>query len=302
MQHTLTLSAATLLLGSTVAAGQSGPIVLDVACADTVEIHTVGESESDLRRLTDFASQDAWAAHPAWSPDGRAIAFNVIWHKGERHRSEIYVMSRDGSHLRPLTRTPSGRSSWNASWAPDGKQVVFVSDRDGIPDIYVMKLDGTGLERLTVTSEDGRYARNPDWSPDGRRIAFDSNRDGHEDIYILDLASRQAHAAGSTPPDKASWTPAWAPDGRQIAFASNRDGADELYVMNADGSNIRRINVLATGRPRWSPDGRTLIFQRFANPDREEVWTAAVDGSEARRLVSDNRCSIRHPDWHGRQR
>lgn len=299
MQHTLTLSAAMLLLGSAVTAGQSRPIVLDLACGDTVEIHTVDGSGSDLRQLTDFASQDAWASHPAWSPDGRAIAFNVIWHGDERHRSEIYVMSRDGSHLRPLTRTPSGRSSWHATWAPDGKRVAFVSNRDGSPDIYAMELDGTGLERLTVTSGDGRYARNPDWSPDGRRIAFDTKRDGHGEIYILDLASRKAHAVGTTPPDRASWTPAWSPDGGEVAFASNRDGADELYVMNSDGSNIRRINVRATGRPRWSPDGKTLIFQRFVTPDREEVWTAGVDGSEVRRFVSDDRCSVRHADWHG---
>lgn len=299
MQHTLTLSAAMLLLASTVAAGQSGPIVLDLVCGDTIEIHTVDESGSDLRRLTDFASQDAWASHPYWSSDGRAIAFNVIWRGDERHRSEIYLMSRDGSHLRPLTRTPSGRSSWHATWAPDGKRVAFVSDRDGSPDIYVIDLDGTRLERLTVTSGD---ARNPDWSPDGRRIAFDTKRDGHEEIYILDLASRKAHAVGSTPPDKGSWTPAWSPDGRQIAFGSNRDGAYELYVMDADGSNIRRIDVLDdTARPRWSPDGRTLIFQRFAAPDLVEVWKVAVDGSEARRLVSDKHCSVRHPDWHGRQ-
>lgn len=301
MRHTLTLSAAMLLLGCAGSAGRSRPIVLDLACGDTAEIHTVGKSGSDLRRLTEFASQDARAVHPAWSPDGREIAFNVVWHRVEGHRSEIYVMSSDGSRLRPWTRTPNGRSSWNATWAPDGKQMAFVSDRDGIPDIYVMQLDGTGLERLTVTSGDRRHALNPAWSPDGRRIAFDSNRDGDDEIYVLDLASRQSNAVGSTPPDGGSWTPAWSPDGRQIAFASNRDGPDELYVMNADGSNMRRINARATGRPRWSPDGSTLIFQRFETPDREEVWTVGVDGSELRKLVSDKRCSARHANWQGRQ-
>lgn len=301
MRIALTIGSAILLLvGAVGSTQQSGPIVLDVTCGDTTEIYTVDERGSDLRRLTNLAPQHAWASHPAWSPDGHAIAFTVVWHAGNRHRSEIYIMSPGGGDLRPLTQTAGSRSSWNASWAPDGRHVAFASDRDGNHDVYIMRSDGEGVERLTVTQGNERHSWNPAWSPDGRRIAFDSNRDGDDEIYILDLASRRVHAIGSTPQGKGSWTPAWSPDGRRIAFASNRDGADELYVMNADGSGVRRINVRATGRPRWAPHGKALIFQRFETPQREAVWTVAVDGTALTRLVGDERCSVRHPDWWGR--
>lgn len=293
----LIVTATTLLLATGVAACQSQPIVLDIMCGDTLELYTTSDSGSKPQRLTDFASQSAWAAHPYWSHNGRAIAFNVIFRDGDRHRSELYAISPNGSDLRPLTRTPNGKSSWSVAWAPDGARIAFVSDRDGPPDIYAMRIDRTGVERLTVSTGDRRHAWNPDWSPDGRQIAFNANWNGNDEIYLLDVATRRVRPIGSTPPGKDSWTPAWSPDGSQIAFGSNRDGEDELYVMSTDGSNIRPTHTRATGRPRWSPDGKMLIFQRFATANREEVWTVNVDGSAARSFVSHNRCSVRHPDW-----
>ena len=63
-------------------------------------------------------------------------------------------------------------------------RVVFASDRDGIPEIYVLDLQSQGLLRLT---ENGSLDTNPDWSPDGSRVAFTSNRDGDVDLYTMEL-------------------------------------------------------------------------------------------------------------------
>lgn len=274
---------------------QSGKIVLDFTCAGQYEVYVMDADGSHRRRLTSVASQGAWAAHPAWSPDGSQIAFNMIWPAGN-HRSEVYLMDAAGGKLRPLTTTPGSKSSWNATWSPDGRNLAFASDRQGNHDIYIVDHAGGGLRQLTHTTGVGRYSWNPAWSPDGRQIAFDSNREGQQDIYVADAATSRIRRLTTTPAGRESWTPAWSPDGRRIAVASNRDGGDEIYLMDSDGSKVTRVRVGAVGRPRWSPDGSKVIVQRVAEEGREAVWIFNMDGSGLTRLTHDD-CSARHPDW-----
>ena len=100
---------------------------------------------------------------PAWSPDGRKLAF-VSRRDGN---SEIYVINADGSGQENLTQHPARDS--HPSWSPDGRKLAFVSRRDGNSDIYVMNADGSGLRNVTrAPSNDLR----PAWSPNGRAIAF----------------------------------------------------------------------------------------------------------------------------------
>ena len=103
---------------------------------------------------------------------------------------EIYVMDADGGNQQRLTNNPD--NDWNPSWSPDGKRIVFRSNRDGhvhvihgIPtsEIYVMDADGGNQQRLT---ENRVYDYSPSWSPDGKRIAFTSERDGNSEIYVMD--------------------------------------------------------------------------------------------------------------------
>ncbi|MEP5611764.1 MAG: biopolymer transporter TolR, partial [Cyclobacteriaceae bacterium] len=68
------------------------------------------------------------------------------------------------------------------SWSPDGKQIVFNSNRDGDDEIYVIRVDGSGLRQLT-NNDDDDYT--PFWSPDGDFISFGSNRDGNSEIYVM---------------------------------------------------------------------------------------------------------------------
>ncbi len=107
---------------------------------------------------------------------------------------EIYVMDNHGGNQRNLTNNPDRDRS--PSWSPDGKRIVFVSDRDahvhpkrGRPtdEIYMMDADGGNQQKLTENRVDD-WA--PSWSPDGKRIAFVSERDGDNplnlEIYVMD--------------------------------------------------------------------------------------------------------------------
>ena len=105
------------------------------------DIYVMNADGSGKRRLTHDARSNA---EPAWSPDGRRIAF-----KSSRDgNSEIYVMNADGSGKRNLTRNPA--RDGRPSWSPDGRRIAFISDRDGRLEAHVMNADGSGQRSLTL--------------------------------------------------------------------------------------------------------------------------------------------------------
>ena len=186
---------------------------------------------------------------PAWSPDGRKLAF-VSQRDGN---SEIYVMNADGSAQENLTRQPASDS--HPSWSPDGRKLVFVSRRDGNSEIYVMNADGSGLRNLTRTPSDDL---DPAWSPDGRAIAFVQKKcmprprdprcaTAYETyLYVVNadgsglrrLTTRRAHL----------FNPSWSADGKTIRYGR--------YLVNADGSG-QTASCLGTSRSqeRGRPTG-----------------------------------------------
>jgi Tol biopolymer transport system component len=111
-------------------------------CCDATpkDIYVMNADGSGTRRLTHNAGYNA---EPAWSPDGRKIAFSST-RDGNR---EIYVMNADGSNQRNLTRNPA--KDVRPSWSPDGRRIAFVSDRDGRLEAHVMNADGSGQRSLT---------------------------------------------------------------------------------------------------------------------------------------------------------
>jgi TolB protein len=143
------------------------------------EIYIINIDGSGQTRLTYNTAQDG---APAWSPDGKRIAF-LSKRDGDH---EIYVMNIDGSNQTNLTNHPLADDR-RACWSPDGKKIAFDSNRDVDPwqtQIYIMNADGSNQTRIT----DNQYGdRRPSWGPNKNKIAFESFRDGNSDVYVMHI-------------------------------------------------------------------------------------------------------------------
>jgi hypothetical protein len=142
---------------------------------------------------------------------------------------------------------------------PTVARILFVSERDGNADIWVLDEEGQEAQLTSDPADDLA----PAWSPEGTRVAFESMRDGDSEIYVMNAdGSDQANLTDNSVPDH---SPAWSPDGKRIAFESLRDGTRDIYVMNADGSEVMRLTfgVGLSLAPHWSADSEQIIFTRI---------------------------------------
>ena len=268
-----------------VVSGQSGKIAFasDRDAAENeanVEIYTMNGTGSGQTRLTHTGLE----LEPAWSPDGRLIAFTSF----RDGNSEIYAMNAGGSGQTNLTNNPA--ADGGSAWSPDGKRIAFQRDSD----IFVMNADGSGQTPLTTSG-----ASEPAWSPDGQRIAFVSGRDGNSEIYVMNAdGSGQTNLTNNPAGD---FDPAWSPDGQRIAFYSERDGSNEIYVMNANGSgptNLTNSPTTADREPAWSPDGQQIAFRRFDPGGPSEIYVLNANGlGQPRNLTNNAAASDIEPDW-----
>jgi len=200
----------------------------------------------DAGKVLGFARFRGTNSAPAWSPDGTQIMFS----SSMQGNPELYVTDTSGN--RPKRLTFANGASTSPAWNPKtGQTVAFVSDRGGIPKLYLMNFDGTNVTELDLP--DKGYLIDPAWSPNGQLLAFSWRRpDGNYDIYVMDPASRQI--VEITRDAGRNERPSWAPDGRHIVFESTRSGSRQIWVMLADGTQPRQLTTTGNNEsPNWSP-------------------------------------------------
>jgi hypothetical protein len=156
---------------------------------------------------------------------------------------------------------------------PVGGRVLFVSERAGNPDIWV--LDGEGRE--SQLTDDAADDLAPVWSPDGTRIAFVSWRDGNSEIYVMEAdGSNQVNLTLNAADD---YAPSWSPDGDLIAFESLRDGGRDLFVVRVDGTEQARL-TFGPGlslAPQWDVGGSEIVFSRIEDDSNSDGVVDARD-------------------------
>src|SRR3990172_3701364 len=132
----------------------------------------------------------------------------------------------------PLSRLTFG--AWDdldPAVSPDGKKVVFTSNRTGYWDLYILDLPSGATSRLTDSLE---YDGAPSWSPDGLWVVFESYFENSLDIFILSALEPQQPPIRLTYTLSADHSPAWSPQGRRIAFVSDRSGEAEIWQADLD--------------------------------------------------------------------
>jgi TolB protein len=180
---------------------------------------------------------------PSISPNGQLAFSSAIGGDGSM---EIYVSTIDGSGPRRLTRTPRGINI-SPRWNPKtGREISFISDRAGTPQVYIM--DSSGANQRPLVARGGQ-ADSPAWSPDGRYIAFTYGGAGSFQIFVADVASGQLLQLTSQGRNE---SPTWSPDSRHIAFQSNRGGGWDVWQMHVDGSGQRRLTRGGARSPTWA--------------------------------------------------
>ncbi|MGH9352445.1 MAG: LpqB family beta-propeller domain-containing protein, partial [Terriglobia bacterium] len=222
---------------------------------------------------------------PAFSPDGRQLAFVRIFSVGA---GDLYVL-RIGRDLRPLSKprrlTFDLRYIDSPAWLPGSREIVFTSERGSFASLWKVPVSEPSQVRLLG----GEDAYDPAVDPKGGEIVY-SQLSLVDSLNRLDLCG-----LGCTPAapkriffsEKKARNPSYSPDGRRIAFESFRSGNCEIWICNRDGSNARQLthfNGPLTGSPRWAPDGQSLAFDsRVAG--RGKIFTMSAKGGTPRQLT-----------------
>jgi Tol biopolymer transport system component/DNA-binding winged helix-turn-helix (wHTH) protein len=242
----------------------------------TVTLWRVSASGSDAPRLLTLAGEHGrW---PAISPRGDRLAFARDYaHDQNIWRLDLSV-SKPGKAIRLIAST---RNDYVPQYSPDGKRIVFISQRTGGDEVWVCSSDGSGPVQLT--SLGAAITGCPRWSPDGARIVFDSNAVGTFDVYVINASGGQPKRLTDHPADDA--VASWSKDGRSIYFVSNRTKSWEVWRMPAGGGTATQVTRNGGYVAFESVDGEVLYYAKQL--EEGKLWRMPVRGGEETELLDN---------------
>jgi Tol biopolymer transport system component len=289
-------------------------------------LYVVGGDGRGLHRVPNTSSKDS---NPAWSPDGRSLAFTrdrpiseddcfTLTGTGTCSEAEIYVMGADGSNARRISdvdaRDPCSSTQMDLAfaWSPDGAVVLFGSDRwDGRDisqpgscngdELWSIPAAGGSATQVTRTPGTCQGDTAAAWSAT-RRIAFVSIRDCSDNVWILDPGGEPRRITANHSDNVSFSNVDFSPHGDRLAVDRVRTvstGAAhyDLYVMRSGGGGSHRVLKEASD-PAWGPTGRSIAFFRDDNRHGFGIDRIAPRGGKVRRIASLRRFeSFSGLDW-----
>jgi TolB protein len=255
------------------------------------DIFSVNADGRRLRRLTTGSAGGDW---PAWSPDGKSIAY-----VGGR---SLYRMAANGTRPRVLWTADSRfQSRIDApGWSLDGRRVAFSAMLANTYAIWTYEFNG----RLTQVTN--RFGFHPSWSPDGRRIAYAGLNGGMSSVFVIGADGSGDHDVSHA--SVADEYPVWSPNGKWIAFRSlNADWrtheVDSLDIVRPDGTSRRTLTAGGAIFPSaWSAKSDAILFLRVANPEKgaasgTQLYIVSLKGGVARPVAGTNG-AFGGASWH----
>ena len=188
--------------------------------------------------------------------------------------SDTTVSKNQPAKLIASTRHDSG-----AQFSPDGRRIVFHSDRSGQLEIWMCESDGTNLVQMTSLN---KTAGSPRWSPDGQQIAFDFYGEGGKgDVYAISVEGGVPRPIVTD--DSDDHYPSWSADGKWIYFASDRSGDQQVWKVPTQGGEAVQVTRQGGRIPCESPDRKYVYYIR--NLGTRGLWRVPVDGGEELRVL-----------------
>lgn len=267
-------------------------IVVSLTGLDAPNVHVGNEHGLfgvDVKSGSKRLLIDAEASLPAWSPNGKRIAY-WFYAPGAGRRDVATIPAAGGD---PIILTGDfGVSNWNPVWSPDGKFLYFVSDKSGNPNFWRIPIDpdtGKPLSEPEPSLSPSKYSRHLAFSRDEKRMVY-VQTDARSNIQAVELDQKTGAVKGKpfwvTTGDREISRAELSADGSKFVMRQIRRTQDDVVTVNRNGSGWRDItNDSPFDRyPRWSPDGARIAF----SSDREgeyQIWMSNADGTGLRQIT-----------------
>ncbi len=199
------------------------------------------------RRLNFYNQQASMNAFVDFTPDSKQVIFSSTANGGA---AQLFTANIDGSGLRRVTASNAIEVEPKIN-PKTGADIVWVSGRSGMPQIYRMHIDGADAQRL---SNGEGEATNPAWAPNGQQIAFAWTKGfepGNYNIFVMDVTD-SSKLVQLTNNEGRNENPSWAPDNVHIAYASKRGRSSQIWTMTADGKDKKQLTTQGSNeKPVW---------------------------------------------------
>jgi TolB protein len=233
--------------------------------------------------------------NPAWSPDGKSIAFTRFRNGYNKGPADVYIFNLVTGTLQAVATDGSENVSQPGStWSQDGR-IVFSSDRGGHDEIWIAHRDGRPAQK--VTSRSSQMGYEPSFAPDGQSLVFESHKVGVEKMGRITLFDMRRNAyTDLTSKDDDCRQPNWSPRGDYILYQKHANSQWNIWLYDVKTKQHRSITASIAGDKTdatFSPDGRYILYSgELPGTGGESLLALPVEGGRPLPIT-------RHPGYHG---